>query len=583
MPTKQLTSIKPNLGNYGKLYETFRWDDVRAQLSGLPNKKGFNIAYEAVDRHAEGPLKNTVALRWTHQDMTTDHYTYLDLKKLSCRFANILGVLGVKKGEFVFTYTGRIPELYIAALGTLKKSAVFCPLFSDLESDSVLSFLSQGTAKVLITTHSLFEKDIEHQMHLLPELQFVLITDIPKNISEKVISFSLLMKNALDDFEISSTKEDDAAFLHFTSGTSGKPKAVLHSHAAALTQYFTGKIVLDLRPGDVFWCSSDPGWMAGTAYGILSPLMNGATVLFDEEDFDALRCYAILEKQKVTVWYSSPANINQLMQNRNNPSAKYNLDNLRLVLSVGSPLYANVVEWGEKNLGLPILDNWWQTETGGIMIANYSSVKVKPGSMGKPLPGVESAIAMISDGEINIVKQPNVKGYLVIKKNIPSMFTQYLGDNDLFTNAFRDGWYITGDIAKKDENGYYWYIGREEDIIKTAGHMVGPLEVEGELMKHPAIEDVAVIGKPDALVGEIVKAFVVLKKGNNEDEEMKLDIMGFARKIIGSSIAPKEISFVDSLPKTKSGKLMRRVLKSRELGLSDGDVSMLNKYTDFKS
>jgi acetyl-CoA synthetase len=447
----------------------------------------------------------------------------------------------------------------------------------------VFNFLSQGNAKVLITTHALFEQNIEHQMHLMPELQFVLITDIPKNISEKVMSFSLLMKNALDDFEISSTKEDDAAFLHFTSGTSGKPKAVLHSHAAALTQYFTGKIVLDLRPGDVFWCSSDPEWMAGTAYGILSPLMNGATVLFDEEDFDALRCYAILEKQKVTVWYSSPTNLNELIRININPSAKYNLDNLRLVLSVGSPLYANVIEWGEKNLGLPILDNWWQTETGGIMIANYSSVKVKPGSMGKPLPGVESAIAMISDGEINIVKQPNVKGYLVLKKNIPSMFTQYLGDNDLFTNAFRDGWYITGDIAKKDENGYYWYIGREEDIIKTAGHMVGPLEVEGELMKHPAIEDVAVIGKPDALVGEIVKAFVVLKTGNNEDEEMKLDIMGFARKIIGASIAPKEISFVDSLPKTKSGKLMRRVLTSRELGLSDGDVSMLNKDTDFKS
>jgi acetyl-CoA synthetase len=263
------------------------------------------------------------------------------------------------------------------------------------------------------------------------------------------------------------------------------------------------------------------------------------------------------------------------MQNRINPSAKYNLDNLRLVLSVGSPLYANVVEWGEKNLGLPILDNWWQTETGGIMIANYSSVKVKPGSMGKPLPGVEAAIAMISDGEINIVTQPNVKGFLVLKKNIPSMFIQYLGDNELYTNAFRDGWYITGDLAKKDEDGYYWYIGREEDIIKTSGHMIGPLEVESQLMKHPAIEDIAVIGKPDALVGEFVKAFVVLKKNNNKDEEMKLDIMGFARKIIGYSIAPKEISFVDSLPKTKCGKLMRRVLKSRELGLSDGDISML--------
>lgn len=575
MPTKLLTSIKPNLGNYTKLFETFQWNNVRAELSGLPNNNGFNIAHEAVDRHAEGPLKNSVALRWTHQDMTTDNYTYLDLKRLSSQFANVLSNLGVKKGDFVFTHTGRIPQLYIAALGTLKKSAVFCPLFSDLEFDSVLSFLTQGNAKVLITTNELFEKNIERQMHLMPELQYVIIIDISKNISEKVLSFSLLMKNALEDFEILPTKESDAAFLHFTDGTSGKPKAVLHSHAAALTQYYTGKMVLDLRPGDVFWCSSDPGWTAGTAYGIVSPLMNGVTIIFDEVEFDALRCYEILEKQKVSVWYSSPTNINQLMQNRINPSAKYNLDNLRLVLSVGSPLYANVVEWGEKNLGLPILDNWWQTETGGIMIANYSSVKVKPGSMGKPLPGVEAAIAMISDGEINIVTQPNVKGFLVLKKNIPSIFTKYLGDDELYTNAFRDEWYITGDLAKKDEDGYYWYIGREEDIIKTSGHMIGPLEVESQLMKHPAIEDIAVIGKPDALVGEFVKAFVVLKPNNNKDEEMKLDIMGFARKIIGYSIAPKEISFVDSLPKTKCGKLMRRVLKSRELGLSDGDISML--------
>jgi acetyl-CoA synthetase len=507
--------------------------------------------------------------------MTTDNYTYLDLKRLSSQFANVLSNLGVKKGDFIFTHTGRIPQLYIAALGTLKKSAVFCPLFSDLEFDSVLSFLTQGNAKVLITTNELFEKNIESQMHLIPELQYVIITDISKNISEKVLSFSLLMKNALEDFEILPTKENDAAFLHFTGGTSGKTKAVLHSHAAALTQYYTGKMVLDLRPGDVFWCSSDPGWTAGTAYGIVSPLMNGVTIIFDEVEFDALRCYEILEKQKVSVWYSSPTNINQLMQNRINPSAKYNLDNLRLVLSVGSPLYANVFEWGEKKLGLPILDNWWQTETGGIMIANYSSVKVKPGSMGKPLPGVEAAIAMISDGEINIVTQPNVKGFLVLKKNIPSIFTKYLGDDELYTNAFRDEWYITGDLAKKDEDGYYWYIGREEDIIKTSGHMIGPLEVESQLMKHPAIEDIAVIGKPDALVGEFVKAFVVLKPNNNKDEEMKLDIMGFARKIIGYSIAPKEISFVDSLPKTKCGKLMRRVLKSRELGLSDGDISML--------
>ena len=577
MPNQLLISIKPNFENYSKSYETFRWDKVRSELSGLPNNKGFNIAYEAVDRHANGHLKDTVALRWIRKDLSTEDFTYLDFKKLTAKFANILGVLGVKNGDTVFTLTGRIPELYIAALGTLKRKAVFCPLFSVFGPEPVFQRLIRGNAKVLITTKVLFEKDIEPQLHLLPELLFVLITDIPKNISDKVLSMSLLMRNASEEFEIPATKEDDAAILHFTSGTTGMPKGALHVHAAALTHYYTGKMVLDFHPGDVFWCTADPGWVTGTSYGIISPLMNGITTIFDEEEFDASRWYAILEKQKVNVWYTSPTAIQRLMRININPMEKYNLDHLRLVLSVGSPLYAEAVIWGEKNLGLPILDNWWQTETGGIMIANYSSVKVKPGSMGKPLPGVEAAIAMISDGEINIVSQPNVKGYLVLKKNIPSLFIRYLGDNDLYTKAFQGEWYVTGDLAKKDEDGYFWFVGRADDIIKTSGHMVGPFEVESSLMKHPAIEEVAVIGKPDALVGEIVKAFVVLKAGNKEDEEMKLDIIGFARKKLGSAVAPKEISFIDNLPKTKSGKLMRRLLKSRELGLSDGDLSMLEK------
>ena len=577
MPTQLLTSIKPNFENYSKSYETFRWDKVRSELSGLPDNKGFNIAYEAVDRHASGPNKHTVALRWIRKDLSTEDFTYLDFKNLTAKFANILGVLGVKNGDTVFTLTGRIPELYIAALGTLKRKAVFCPLFSVFGPEPVFQRLTRGNAKVLITTKALFEKDIESQLHLLPELLFILITDIPKNISDKVLSMSLLMRNASEEFEIPATKEDDAAILHFTSGTTGMPKGALHVHAAALTHYYTGKMVLDFHPGDVFWCTADPGWVTGTSYGIISPLMNGVTIVFDEDEFDASRWYSILEKEKVNVWYTSPTAIQRLMRININPLEKYNLDHLRLVLSVGSPLYAEAVIWGEKNLGLPILDNWWQTETGGIMIANYSSVKVKPGSMGKPLPGVEAAIAMISDGEINIVTQPNVKGYLVLKKNIPSLFIRYLGDNDLYTKSFLGEWYITGDLASKDEDGYFWFVGRADDIIKTSGHMVGPFEVESSLMKHPAIEEVAVIGKPDALVGEIVKAFVVLKAGNKEDEEMKLDIIGFARKKLGSAVAPKEISFIDNLPKTKSGKLMRRLLKSRELGLSDGDLSMLEK------
>lgn len=567
----------PNLENYEVAYSSFKWEDVRKHLSGLPKNNGLNIAHEAVDRHANSELKDTVALRWIRKDRTTQDFTYRQLQQRTSKFANVLTELGVKKGETVFSLTGRIPELYIAALGTLKKTAVFCPMFSVFGPEPVFQRLSRGEAKVLVTSTALYEKKVSQLLDRLPSLQCILLTDAEKNISKKVFSLSQLMENASTDFEIPPTNEEDAALLHFTSGTTGMPKGAMHVHGAVLTHFITGKYVLDFHAGDIFWCTADPGWVTGTSYGIISPLVNGVTNIFDEEEFDAARWYSILEEQQVNVWYTAPTAIRRLMRMDIIPTEQYNLEKLRLILSVGEPLNPEAVIWGEKTFGMPILDNWWQTETGGIMIANYSDMKVKPGSMGKPLPGVEAAIADVSENNFQLIIEANKQGNLVLKKNFPSMFRTYLHEEARYEKCFRGEWYVTGDLAKKDEDDYFWFVGRADDIIKTSGHMVGPFEVESALMEHPAVAEAAVIGKPEPSIGELVKAFVVLKKENVASDEIKSDILGFARKKLGPAVAPKEISFVESLPKTKSGKILRRLLKARELGLPEGDLSTLEQ------
>jgi acetyl-CoA synthetase len=569
--------IEPNLSNYEEVRNSFSWENVSNELSGLAEGKGINIAFEAVDRHAKSHLKNTVAFRFIKKDKTIQDFTYSDLQQQTSKFANVLQKLGIQKGERVFALTGRIPELYIAALGTLKYTAVFCPLFSVFGPEPILQRLKKGDASVLITTSLLFERKVKPLLNQLPSLRYVILSDANEAISNKILSFPELMKEANSDFDIAETNPEDLALLHFTSGTTGMPKGALHVHNAVLTHYITGKYVLDFHEGDVFWCTADPGWVTGTSYGIIAPLVNGVTSIIDEEEFDALRWYSILEEQKVTIWYTAPTAIRRLMRMDINPRANYNLENLRLILSVGEPLHAEAVIWGENKFGFPILDNWWQTETGGIMIANYSSMQVKPGSMGKPLPGLEIAIAEIIDNQIRVISEPNVKGHLVLKKGFPSQFRGYLHEEERYNKCFIGDWYLSGDLAKKDADGYFWFIGRADDIIKTSGHMVGPFEVESVLMRHSMIAEAAVIGKPEPTIGELVKAFIVLKSGIEANEETKMNIMGFARKEMGPAVAPKEIEFIETIPKTRSGKILRRLLKARELGLPEGDISTLEQ------
>jgi acetyl-CoA synthetase len=543
----------PNMLDYRQTRADFSWDAIRRELDGA------NIAHLAVDRHAMGPRSDQLALRWLGRRGETRDLTFADLRDQTNRFANVLATLGIANDERVFLLTGRITELYIAALGTLKNRSVFCPLFSAFGPEPIYQRLSLGDARVLVTTEKLYRRKVVQLRERLPQLKYILLVDGPDDRSANAWSLPSLMAAASPYFDIAPTATEDMALLHFTSGTTGRPKGAIHVHGAVAMHYMTGKYALDFHAGDIFWCTADPGWVTGTSYGIISPLVHGVTSIVDEGDFDAERWYRTLETQGVTVWYTAPTAIRMLMRSTVKPQ-DFDLRRLRFIASVGEPLNAEAVVWGQESIGLPIHDNWWQTETGGIMIANYAAVDIRPGSMGLPLPGVEAEI---------------INGELALKPGWPSMFRGYLHDEERYRKCFHDGWYFTGDLARRDADGYYWFLGRADDVIKTAGHMVGPFEVESVLMAHPAVSEAGVIGKPDPVIGEVVKAFITLKPGFEPTDALRLELIGFARERLGPAVAPKEIDFKETLPHTRSAKIMRRLLRARELGLPEGDLSTL--------
>ncbi|MDH3318286.1 MAG: acetate--CoA ligase [Betaproteobacteria bacterium] len=544
------------------------WDEARRRLAGLPGG-GLNIAHEAVDRHATGRLADRVAIRWLGASGARREITYRELAALSSRFAHVYRSLGVEKGDAVFVLCGRIPELYAAVLGGLKCGAAVSPLFAAFGPEPLKTRIKLGRGKVLVTTEALYERKVKKVAGDMPTLAHVLALDSAEASS--------MLRSASESFEIERTTPDDISFLHFTSGTTGMPKGAQHVHGAVVMHCASAKVALDLHDEDIFWCTADPGWVTGTSYGIVAPLVQGVTSVVDEAEFDAERWYSILEAEKVAVWYTAPTAIRMLMKGGAGAAKRRPLPALRFIASVGEPLNPEAVWWGMDAFGLPIHDNWWQTETGGIMIANTAAMDVKPGSMGKPLAGVEAAIARRSERGMRLLEGPGEEGELVLRAGWPAMFRGYLGEEERYRRCFADGWYFTGDLAKRDADGYFWFVGRADDVIKSAGHLIGPFEVESALMEHAAVAEAGVIGKPDPVVGEVVMAFVMLKSGFEPSEELRLAILGHARRRLGAAVAPKEIAFATALPRTRSGKIMRRLLKARELGLPEGDTSMLEE------
>ncbi len=568
--------VPPNMTDYARTCASFSWAAARAELDALPGG-GLNIAYEAVDRHLIHDRGERLALRWLGKDGAARDISYAELARETNRFANLLRRLGIGKGDRVFLLMSRIPELYIATLGTLKNGSVVSPLFSAFGPEPVRARMEIGSAAVLVTTAALYRRKVEAWRAALPGLKHVLLADTRGGpLPTECIDLGAAMAAESESFEIVRTAPDDMALLHFTSGTTGRPKGAVHVHEAVVAHHVTGKLALDLRPGDRVWCTADPGWVTGMSYGIISPLTNAATLIVDEAEFDAERWYRILQDQQVTVWYTAPTAIRMLMKVGADIARNYDLGRLRFAASVGEPLNPEAVVWSREALGRPFHDNWWQTETGGIMIANFPAMDIKPGSMGLPVPGIEAAIVgRKPDGHVAPVDRPMISGELALRPGWPSMFRGYLNEDERYRKCFADGWYLTSDLAMRDRDGYFWFVGRADDVIKSAGHLIGPFEVESALMEHASVAEAAVIGKPDPIAGETVKAFVALKAGVEPSEALRKELLGHARKRLGPAVAPKEIDFRINLPKTRSGKIMRRLLKARELGLPEGDLSTL--------
>ena len=580
----------PVLNDYTATYASFTWDAARGHLDGLPGG-GLNIAYEAVDRHANGERRDRIALRFlaagpAEEPVVDVELTYADLAALSARFAAVLESLAVEPGERIFSLMGRRPELYAAILGTFKHRAVFCPLFSAFGPEPVKQRLQLGDGVVLVTTPALYRRKVAPIRAQLPHLRHVLLVGPGQERVTDPTAHDLvaLLEGAVPTEALPHTDPEDPALLHFTSGTTGMPKGAVHVHDAVVAHEWTGRAVLDLHDDDVYWCTADPGWVTGTSYGVIAPLACGVTCVVDEQEFDADRWYRILEEQRVTVWYTAPTALRMLMKSGTERAASHDLTGLRHICSVGEPLNPEVVMWGNETFGRPIHDTWWQTETGAIMIANYASAEIRPGSMGRPVPGIDAALlARDSMGELvldasgapTLVTEPDVEGELALRTPWPSLMRSYLNDDERYGAAFAGDWYRSGDLARRDADGWFWFVGRGDDVIKSAGHLIGPFEVESALMEHPAVAEAGVIGVPDDVAGQVVKAFVALKVGYEPTDELRLELVGFARKRLGPAVAPREIEFQADLPKTRSGKIMRRLLKARELGLPEGDLSTL--------
>ncbi|WP_343783892.1 acetate--CoA ligase [Alkalibacillus silvisoli] len=562
-------SNQHNLVNYEETYQNFNWEEAKKAFSWNDTGK-VNIAYEAVDRHAENPdKKDQVALHYVALDRK-ESLTFEQLSLKSNQFANVLKSQGIEKGDRVFLFMPRSPEFYASFFGVLKVGAIAGPLFEAFMEQAVQDRLEDSEAKMLITTPELLSRVPVKE---LPNLEKVVLVGEAKDISNGYVDYHKEMDQASDQFNIEWVDLEDGMLIHYTSGSTGKPKGVYHVHNAMVQHYQTGKWVLDLQEGDVYWCTADPGWVTGTSYGIFAPWLNGVTNVVVGGRFTPEAWYGALDDYNVSVWYSAPTAFRKLMSIGEETVKQFDLSSVRHILSVGEPLNPKVIYWGKKAFELRIHDTWWMTETGAQLICNYPSMDIRPGSMGKPIPGVVASIVDDQGEEL----PPNQMGNLAIKAGWPSMMRAIYKRPEKYESYFLNGWYVSGDSAYRDEDGYFWFQGRLDDVINTSGERVGPFEVESKLIEHEAVSEAGVIGKPDPERGEIIKAFIALNEGYEESDELLEDIRQYVKTGFAAHAAPREIEVTEAIPKTRSGKIMRRLLKSRELGLPEGDTSTLEE------
>ncbi len=578
-----------NLKDYFKTYQSFRWKSVEKEFDWHKTGK-VNMVHEIIDRHAQGARKNKVALYFWDPASTQvyprgrdEKYTFLDLKKSSSRFGHVLKKCGVKKGDRVAVFLPRTPELYISILGIHRVGAIPVPLFEAFMETAVLDRLSDSQASVIVTNTALKGRVPFEKLNHLKGV--ILVDELEVSRSENqdnepacdfcdVYNYFEEMKLASESLEPVWLNKDDGLVIHYTSGSTGKSKGVLHRQYAMVGHLQTSKWVLDLREDDIYWCTADPGWVTGTSYGIYGPWSLGASSVVLGGRFSAERWYEAIQKYSVTVWYSAPTAFRMLMAQGKTLPKKFNLKSIRHICSVGEPLNPEALRWIRAITGVAPHETWWMTETGMHIICNFRSLDFKLGATGRPFPGTYASVVDDKGKEV----APNTLGNLVVKTGWPSLMKEIWKNKAKFDEYFElKGWYKSGDSAYKDKDGFIWFAGRVDDVIKTAGERVGPFEVESALIQHPAVAEAGVIGKPDQVRGHIIKAFISLRPGFSPSDHLKAEIADFVKKNLAAHAAPREIDFRDSIPKTRSGKIMRRVLRAWDQGLPVGDVSTMDE------
>jgi acetyl-CoA synthetase len=562
-----------HIGSYDERIKNFDWSISEKELDYRPGNV-INIGWYCSDRICKLGKADKLALIWEGSTGLEKRYTYNELRLTSNAVGQFLRDLGIKPEDRVCLFMDKIPELYIGFLGVLKTGAIVQPLFSAFGDESLIVRLDNAQTTAIITQRKHAPK-VRKILDRMPYLKHIIIVDPDpaKPLGEREVAFDMDHAPKPENFEIYPTKAESPSVLHYTSGTTGQPKGVKHVHYSLISQYLTAKWVLDLQDSDIYWCTADPGWVTGTSYGIIGAFSNGVTQCVLDAGFSAENWYKFIEKHKITMWYSAPTAIRSLMKAGDEIIKKFNLSTLRHLASVGEPLNSEAVIWSEKVFGKAFLDTYWQTETGSIMISNYPGMKIKPGSMGKPFPGITATV--IDADKFEPFDSPGKIGLIAIKPGWPSMMRTYWRNEETYRKKFRNGWYLPGDRSSIDPEGYFWFVGRDDDVINTGGHLVSPFEVESALLEHPAVAESAVVSKPDFVNMEVVKAFVTLKPGFEPSKDLDLEIMNFVRKKLSPLAMPQEIEFIDTLPKTRSGKIMRRILHAKEWGEEIGDTSTL--------
>lgn len=562
-----------NIGSYDDRIKNFSWAIAEDELE---YKKGdvINIGWYCSDRICQMGKGDKIALYHEGFGDKEKSYTFNDIRLAGNTIGTFLRSLGIEAEDRVCLFMDRIPELYLSFLGVLKIGAIVQPLFSAFGDESLYVRLENAGTKAIITQKKHLSK-IRKIIDTLPSLEHIIIVDYnkEKQCLDKEVGFILDEADPVEEMDIYPTRADSPSVLHYTSGTTGQPKGVRHVHYSLISQYLTTKWVLDLREDDIYWCTADPGWVTGTSYGIIGPWSLGVTLCVLDRGFSAEAWYKFIEKYKITMWYSAPTAIRSLMKAGDEMVKKIDLSSLRHLASVGEPLNAEAVIWSERVFGMPFLDTYWQTETGSMMITNHPGMKIKPGSMGKSFPGITTAI--LDAKTYKPITEQGKVGLIAFKPGWPAMMTTYWNNEEKYKEKFVNGWYLAGDRAYIDTDGYFWFIGRDDDVINTGGHLVSPFEVESALLEHEAISESAVVAKPDEVNMEVVKAFITLKPGYEFNDDTELNIMNFIRKKLSPLAMPQEIEFMETLPKTRSGKIMRRILHAKEWGEEIGDISTL--------